>query len=93
MKRVIINGARLTIKNRANWFWDIHILFGIGPEHTTVNRPILLVTSDSDMVDAASVSGAGAVVARYDDYRSRIASAAAGTPRPPRILTQTGDLA
>jgi len=73
MKRVIVNGARLTAKNRANWFWDIHILFGVGREHTTENQPILLVTSDADMVDAATKSGAGTVVASYEEYRRCIA--------------------
>jgi hypothetical protein len=73
VKRVLVDGARLTVNNRANWFWDIHILFGIGPEHATGGRSIVLVTSDGDMVAAASRSAAGSKVETYATYRSRLA--------------------
>ena len=72
VKRVIVDGARLTTHNRANWFWDTHILFGIGPDQTAGGRPVLLVTSDSDMVDAAATSDAAELVLPYDAYVNRL---------------------
>lgn len=65
--RVLMNGCNLRIKNRANWIWDIHILFCAPARPDDDGHEVRVVTADRAMLDAARSEGSRVVVS-YDAY-------------------------
>jgi hypothetical protein len=51
----------MTIKNRANSLWDIHISFSIGTSARFDGAPLWLVTEDGAILDAAAAAGTDTV--------------------------------
>lgn len=72
--RIVTTGCNLEKKNRRNWVWDLNIALGVGRDHSIQNKSVHLVTSDSDIIEAAKKTGCSNLVRRYSEYRQNIAS-------------------
>lgn len=73
IKRILETGMDFTNKKRKRWnyYWDFHILFSV----TTQNihgKPLVLVTSDEDMLQACSNAGFGEKAKSLEEYLSSI---------------------
>ena len=72
LKRIVETGCDLTKKNRANWLWDMQISFLLGPNNHVQGEPLVLVTNDSDILEAADEAGARDFVMELSHYRSSL---------------------
>lgn len=70
--RIIVQGCRLTKKNRVNWFWDLNLALCIGDSHSIAGLPVTLVTTDQDIVEAAQSAGARGSVMTFVEYRKSL---------------------
>jgi len=70
MRRIAISGLDLSKvkKKRGNWIWDIQILHNCAKNSTFNNQEALLITSDSEMIDAANEAGLNDKILRLEDY-------------------------
>jgi hypothetical protein len=74
LTRIVVSGCNLEKKNRGNWVWDIQIAFSISPNAAIENRPVCLVTSDTDIIAAAHAVGAGDAVLSLAQYQAVLES-------------------
>lgn len=67
MSRILLMNCDIRRKNRANWLWDIHILYSVASRADADGTLVRLVTSDEDMIAAArSVNSSGVIP--YQEY-------------------------
>ena len=72
LKRIVETGCDLTKKSRANWLWDMQISFFLEPNNHVQGEPLVLVTDDGDILDAADEAGASDFVMELSHYRSSL---------------------
>lgn len=72
VNRILLSGCRLTKNSRENWFWDLHLALCIGPAHSVFGRPLKLVTSDADIVEAAKSVGGASLVEPFVAYKTSL---------------------
>lgn len=75
VRHVAGEAARLNKPSRRNWIWDLHILFGIGDNHSVNGLPLTLVSSDREMAGAAKAAGYGQYVLGIDEYLGQLSIA------------------
>lgn len=68
LRRLATTGCDLRKRNRANWVWDMHIAMAVGPFHRVDDKPVLLVTSDQDILTAARDIGHPELATSYSEY-------------------------
>jgi hypothetical protein len=65
-----MSGCDLRKKRRANWIWDIHSAFLASPALSRSGTPLLYVTDDRAMLEAAAAAGERAGIATFAEYQS-----------------------
>lgn len=68
LDRLVTTGCDMTKKARQNWIWDMQIAFAIGQDIGDPPKPLVLVTGDGAILDAAKASGLGTFVCRLPEY-------------------------
>ena len=78
--RLVSTGCDMTKKGRQNWIWDMMITFAIGQDFGHPPMPLVLVTGDQDIVDAAHASALGAFVRHLPEYLDSLQTTEYQTP-------------
>lgn len=73
MKKILVSHWDLTKGKGANLLWDMQVAFLIGKHQALQGRPLLVVSGDRAIVDAAVDAGVGDAVLSYEAYRTRVA--------------------
>lgn len=69
VRRAVVSGSDPGSRKRVNTFVDMRIAFSVGPRQTVAGGlPILLVTGDADIADAARAAGVGDKVMSLPAY-------------------------
>lgn len=68
LERLVATGCDMTKKARQNWIWDMQIAFAVGQDFGDPPKPLVLVTGDGAILDAAKASGLDTFVCRLPDY-------------------------
>lgn len=68
LERIVSTGCDVSKRARANWLWDMQIAFAIGQDFGTPPAPLLLVTSDGAVLDAAKTASVQVHVKSLTDY-------------------------
>jgi hypothetical protein len=66
-KRIVGSEFDLNKDSRANFLWDIHLLFTVGDEEVN-NEDLYFVTGDKAMLQASNLAGQGVKVLKLSDY-------------------------
>jgi hypothetical protein len=61
-----------TKRKRWNFVWDSMLCFSIGPTHDIGGAPLVLVTGDGEIIDAAKAANCAGSVLLLDDYLKSI---------------------
>ena len=72
VQRVIVQGCRLTRKNRENWVWDLHLALCVGASHSIAGRQVLLITTDGDILAAAEAAQCRDLVRSFAEYKQAL---------------------
>jgi len=73
IRTIIENGPNMGRPERANSLWDHEITFSTAPGAQIQGTPLVLVTSDPVILQAAAAAGTSSQVWSLDDYRARLA--------------------
>lgn len=75
IKRLVQNGPDMTKRSRANGAMDIHVCTSTGPTAILNGVPLILITSDTDILDAAVLSGMRHRILNPLEYKELLALA------------------
>lgn len=70
VRKITKSNWDLTTGKGPNYLWDLQVAFLIGEEHLIDRRPASIVTSDDDIVRAATSRGMGSLILSYRAYRT-----------------------
>jgi hypothetical protein len=67
MENMITSEFNIYEKNRANFIWDIQMMFYVG-QNSIKNSKMIFVTSDKAMVSSALKTNSSNVIFTFDEY-------------------------
>lgn len=70
-KRIVNSEFDINKKSRANYLWDIHLLFTVGDDEIN-KEDLYFITGDKAMIEASSIAGHGVKVLKLTDYLTKI---------------------
>jgi len=68
LKKIWIDGANADKGSRRNWIWDLHIILCLGNNLLFNEKEVYLITSDGEILEAASNAGADKYVLKLEEY-------------------------